>query len=481
MPKEVSWLELINPTDRQLDAFKAVSEYDYVLYGGAAGGGKSRFLRWVWPWYLIQLYKNFGLRNVQVALMCEDYPSLYDRQISKIKYEFPEALGTLRMGDVKSFQLKEEFGGGIIALRNLDDPSKYLSAEFAGIGIDELTKNKKDVFDFLRLRLRWPGVERPKFIGATNPGGPGHAWVKALWVDHEFPKELEPLKEQFRFIPALATDNKHLTKQYWENLNTLPTEMRKAYAEGNWNVFAGQYFDLWDVHKHLDRPEGFGIKPWTTRWLGVDWGFKHPASAHWFAQVSSDRTVTYRELFKNGISPKQLGEKIVELNDGEDLAAIYLSPDAFAKRTDADTIADQLNAVFQANGLPYVTPANDDRVGGWTLMYDYLRTGRWIIGNNCKELAKVMPMLSRDEKKVEDCVKFDGDDAADSARYGLRSHFKEARMPFEQRVAEKVDALAATGASVTQQMMALAKIKHEERKAVPASIPLRRNWRWARR
>lgn len=482
MPKEVKWLDLMGPSDRQMDAFHALAEHDYVLYGGAAGGGKSYFLRWAMVWLLITFYRQFGLRNVQAAIFCEDYPSLYGRQIAKIKYEFPKGLGTLKLGgDVKQFLLDDQFGGGSIALLNLDDPSKYLSFEFAAIGVDELTKNSLEMFNFMRMRLRWPGIERPKFLGTSNPGGPGHVWVKDYWIDGQFPPELEPKRDQFKFVPALASDNPHLAKAYWEALNTLPTEMRKAYAEGNWNVFAGQYFDIWDVAKHLERPEQFTLKPWATRWLGMDWGFKHPASVHWFAQPSADRTVTYREFYRNGISPKALAEKIVELNDGEDLSAIYLSPDAFAKRTDSDTIAQQLDSVFKANGLPFCTPANDDRVGGWTLMYDYLRTGRWVIGDNCKELAKVLPMLSRDEKKVEDCVKFDGDDAADSARYGLRSHFKEARMPFEQRVAEKVDALAATGASTTQQMMALAKIRHEERKAVPQAIKLRKNWRFARR
>jgi len=71
---------------------------------------------------------------------------------------------------------------GVMVFRNLDDPSKYQSAEFAAIGVDELTKNDKEVFDFLRTRKRWPGIPHTKFISGTNPGGKGHNWVKIYMV-----------------------------------------------------------------------------------------------------------------------------------------------------------------------------------------------------------------------------------------------------------------------------------------------------------
>jgi phage terminase large subunit len=169
LPSEINLEKLINPTERQREFLAAIAQKDYVLYGGAAGGGKSYILRWWLVCYLSWLFKTKGLRNVQAALLCEDYPALYDRQISKIKFEFPPEIGQLKEGTVKNFQLRPEFGGGIIALRNLDDPSKYQSAEFAAIAVDELTKNSKETFDFLRFRLRWPGIDRPKFAGATNP------------------------------------------------------------------------------------------------------------------------------------------------------------------------------------------------------------------------------------------------------------------------------------------------------------------------
>ncbi len=156
--QSTDWAKLINPTEKQREFIKMVWEYDYALYGGAAGGGKSYILRWVLALYCYWLFTELGLRNVQVALFCEDYPSLLDRHISKIRFEFPPEIGQLKhIEGTLNFVLRPELGSGVIALRNLDDPSKYLSAEFAAIAVDELTRNTKEVFDFLRSRLRWPG------------------------------------------------------------------------------------------------------------------------------------------------------------------------------------------------------------------------------------------------------------------------------------------------------------------------------------
>ncbi len=96
--------------------------------------------------------------------------------------------------------------------------------------------------------------------------------------------------------------------------------------------------------------------------------------------------------------------------------AIYLSPDAFARRTDEASIAEQMGDVFAAAGMPRATPADNDRVGGWMLMYQMLDAGEWAITENCGELIRVLPTLVRDTARVEDVEKMDGDDAADAAR-----------------------------------------------------------------
>jgi len=134
----------------------------------------------------------------------------------------------------KEFTLADDYGGGIIAFRNLDDPSKYLSVEFAVIAIDEINRNPKTTFDMLRSRHRWPGIKDTKFIAGCNPLG--EAWVKNVWVKRLFPPN-EQEQYEFVYVPALPTDNPHLPPEYYKSLESLPDTQRKAYLEGNWDAF----------------------------------------------------------------------------------------------------------------------------------------------------------------------------------------------------------------------------------------------------
>jgi hypothetical protein len=126
----------------------------------------------------------------------------------------------------------------------------------------------------------------------------------------------------------------------------------------------------------------------------------------------------------------------------EKIDAIYLSPDAFARRTDEASIAEQMGDIFAAAELPRPVPADDDRVGGWMLMYQMLDAGEWLLTENCAELIRALPSLVRDPVRIEDIEKMDGDDAADAARYGLKSRYgvgrgRQGRMPLDQRLAAR--------------------------------------------
>lgn len=218
---------------KQEEALLATKRFKYVLFGGSVGSGKSYWIRWSCLYWLIKYYDKYGLKGIRAGLFCEDYPSLNDRHLTKIKYEFPDWLGTFNESK-KEFTLADDYGGGIIAFRNLDDPSKYLSVEFAVIAIDEINRNPKSTFDMLRSRHRWPGIKDTKFLAGCNPLG--EAWVKNMWVKRIFPPE-EAEQYEFVYVPALPTDNPHLPQDYYKSLESLPETQRKAYLEGNWDAF----------------------------------------------------------------------------------------------------------------------------------------------------------------------------------------------------------------------------------------------------
>jgi hypothetical protein len=233
MNEVISFTELAKFFPKQIEALKASRRFKFVLFGGSVGSGKSYWIRWSAVYWLMEYYAKYNIKGIRAGVFCEDYPSLNDRHLTKVKFEFPDWLG--KFNEAKhEFTLAPEYGSGIIAFRNLDDPSKYLSVEFAVIAIDEINRNPKTTFDMLRSRHRWPGIKDTKFLAGCNPLG--EAWVKNMWVKRLFPPN-EKEQYEFVYVPALPTDNPHLPDEYYKSLESLPDNQRKAYLEGNWDAF----------------------------------------------------------------------------------------------------------------------------------------------------------------------------------------------------------------------------------------------------
>lgn len=228
--QRIEFSQLCGFTEKQWAATEAADTHKYTLFGGARGPGKSYWLRWYCLRFLLKCAAT-GLRNVRVMLASEDYPSLYERQISKVEIEFKPFLGRYHISR-NEYRLNPMFGGGVIAFRNLDDAAKYQSAEFALIAVDEITKNPEKVFHILRGSNRWPGIPQTKIIAASNPEP---NWVRSYWIEHNLPKEMKGQEDRFVFIPALPDENPHLTREYWdENLNTIPGALGRAWRYGDW-------------------------------------------------------------------------------------------------------------------------------------------------------------------------------------------------------------------------------------------------------
>ena len=426
---------------KQLEAQRAVEEHDYVFYGGSAGPGKSYFLRRYPVFFLADYcFHRLGLRGVRVGLFCEDYPALHDRHLNRIPYEFDKYLGRYNTQQ-HEFVLDDRFGGGIIAFRNLDDPSKYLSSEFALIEVDELTKNTKETFNFLRLRKRWPGIERTKFIGASNPGGIGHDWVKQLWIEKKFPPEEEE-RNQFCFVQALPRDNKFLPKSYYDTLGSLPEKLRKAYRDSNWDVFEGQYFTEWDREQHVIEP--FTIPPTFKRFRAYDHGRDAPACCKWYALDYDGRVYVYRELYVKGFDVDQIASEIVRLSAGETYEYSVADPAIFAKLGFVDRFGGQTIAEsFARNGVMFF-PASNRRIDGWNLVHQYLRWDnetkpKLQYFKTCGNSIRTILSLVHDELHGEDLDTRGEDHCADTDRYLLMSLHERASLKPKDSAQQKFE------------------------------------------
>jgi hypothetical protein len=776
----------ITPVDLGYDPFPKQQQFHaspakYRLFGGAAGPGKSKALLME---AILQAHEHPGANTL---LLRRTFSELEQSLLLYFRRDVPREL-------YKSFNDSKH----VVTWHNgsttrfgyclaENDVYQYQGAEFLFIGIDELTLFTLRQWQFLTSRNRCPVPGAfPCMAAATNPGNIGHAWVKALWIDKqaapgmENPGEYDPA--DYDFIPARVTDNPIYAadENYLKTLRALPSHLKRAFLDGDWDVFAGQYFDKFDTTRHIVCPEAIDWKPWWPRWISIDWGYEHYAATYWHAAIPgniapatsssvgaqhavpgantwrdvrhpetargdaldfdasnpvtnitgadapsgrhsersvpssvlreapghaveeslldpaatsapntaapsvgaqhavpgdntwrdvrhpasakgaaldfdasnpvtnitsagapsgrhSERSVpssslreapgraaeeslsdvgatsaptpaapfssggrsfssdindrreaasslpkavqeglsgrrlvepgrsdgecperhasdvgrgtapnpaaniadenrrreeaapkfprrprswlgfagtipgtppeepasaasradensrcvvSYREYVTHRTAPRELAREIVRrsvqstpssvgaqhavpgadtwrdsassasvegrrplfdaakslgpASSPEKIDAIYLSPDAFARRTDEASIAEQMGDIFVAAGLPRPIPADDDRIGGWMLMYQMLDAGEWLLTENCTELIRTLPNLIRDPARIEDIEKMDGDDAADAARYGLKSRYGahrvagERRMPLTDRIAARV-------------------------------------------
>lgn len=442
MAKPFNVEKIVNWTEKQKEADDAVKTHKFVLYGGAMGGGKSYWLRWeliklllYWGYMRPKLFKKPAIKGVMVGLFCETFPALKDRHIEKIKREFPATLGYYKATD-HNFVLHPRWGGGVLAFRNLDDVSKYQSAEFAAIAVDELTKNKKETFDYLRTRLRWNNIEKPKFIAATNPGSIGSEWVKKLWIKRQFdPRETE--QDQFAYIQAKASENPYLAADYEIGLQGLPEMMRKALLEGDWDTFQGQFFTEWSKEFHTCKAKP--VLPYYKKFIMGDYGYAKPSAVYWAYLDEDGQLNVYRELYRAGLTGYQLGQEISSMTPAnEQIDYCVFDPAMWAKKGEdaaaLSTIEQVRNGWKENRGtsMPMVVQGNNDRATGWGMVREYLKplavAGKAYpkiqVWETCPKLIETIPSQVFDVHKPEDLDTEGDDHGVDALRYGIMSRPK---------------------------------------------------------
>lgn len=439
---KINFTDLAKFQPKQIEAWNALfdKKCKYLLYGGAAHGGKSYFLRWAAIGLGMYYAQKYKVQNIPIGLFSEDYPTLKDRQVIRFKNEMPDWLGRLRefRDEGFAFQVSPKYGGAMILLRNLDDPSKYASTEFAAQLVEELTKNPKETFDDLRFRLRYPGIEDVKFIGATNPGGIGHAWVKKFFIQPD-PENPDIEQDKVMFIPATVYDNKFTNQGYIDQLKSLPEQKRKAFLEGSWDIFAGQVFSEWTQNTHVVRP--FEIPKDWKRYISMDWGSNKPFSVGWFAVDYDGHTYLYRELYMNSekfeekfgqpLTAKRLANIIQAINKRNKETYEYMTADPsmwnkilLGGRSGDDT-GESYAEIMLNEGLNMMKGDND-RINGMAKFREMLSKGpdgtpKFQVFEGCYDTIRTIPALIYDSHRTED-VDTDGEDHTyDMIRYHFMS------------------------------------------------------------
>lgn len=395
-----------------------------VLYGGAAGGGKSDSL-------LMEGLRQAHKKYYRAIVFRRTYPEL--QELIDRAYElFPRVFPGATWNEQKK---RWVFPSGAMyyfgAMEHENDKYKYQGKEYQYIAFDELTQFAETQYLYLHSRCRTKdGSVRCYIRASSNPGGIGHGWVKTRFVDHgAYNVIADPDTGLTRcFIPSKVYDNKILMTNdplYVKRLMALPEDERRALLEGDWDVYAGQYFREFRKHKHVIDP--FSIPAEWKRFRSIDWGYNDPCAVYWHAVGPEKRVFTYRELYVRQTLPSEVAKKIIELSVGEDIEYTAASPDMWAKKGMAkgglqgETIAE----TFLLNGVP-VVKADNDRLQGWQRMHEYLADAPdglpyWQIFSTCDNLIRTLPALVHDDYRVEDVSDKCEDHGPESCRYGLMS------------------------------------------------------------
>ena len=417
-------------------------QHRHLGYGGARGGGKS------WAVRVKAILLCLKWKGIKVLVVRKTYKELTNNHIIPLQQMLPSSVAKYN----KTEKVFTFFNGSTIWFgycANDSDLDQYQGAEYDVIFFDEATQLKEDWLKKINLAVRQPNGLPKRSYYTMNPGGVSHNFLKRLFIDRRY--EESEIPENYHFIQALVTDNKVLMEiqpEYKAELEALPPKLRKAWLEGDWDIFEGMFFE-----EFANREEHYEDHQWThviapfdipKDWViyrGLDWGYNKPSAVGWFAVSPDDTIYHFLELYtctntpNEGLkwTPPQLfaevhrietehpwlkGRKIIGIAD----PAIW---DAETGESIADTAAK--HQVFFSKG-------DHARIPGWLqchyrLSFDENGYPMFYVFNTCKQFIRTIPSLMFDEHKVED-IDTDGEDhIADMWRYVLMSRPIKPRIP----------------------------------------------------
>tara|TARA_R100000951_G_scaffold14434_1_gene11382 strand:+ start:469 stop:2319 length:1851 start_codon:yes stop_codon:yes gene_type:complete len=423
--------------------FLAASEQE-VLYGGAAGGGKSFGL-------LADPMRYFDNPNFNGLILRRTNDELREL-IWKSQELYPKAFPGAKWAEKKSqWTLPSGAKLWLTYLEREDDVRRYQGLAFSYIAFDELTQHPTPfAWDYMRSRLRTTDPDLPIFMRATtNPGGAGHGWVKRMFIDPapanqafvatdlssgeplEYPegheKAGQPLFSR-RFIPASLTDNPYLMEggQYEANLLSLPENQRRQLLEGDWAVADGAAFPEFRQSVHVVEP--FDIPDNWVRFRSADYGYSSWSAVHWYAiDPAFETLIVYRELYLSKHTGKDLGRAVLDAEMGDSIKFGILDSSCWHNRGQiGPSIAEEM-ITMGCRWRPSDRTAGA-RVAGKNQLHERLKvdeeTGHpgIVFFNTCRQIIADLPVIPSCPKGSDDIdQRYASDHTYDSLRYGLMS------------------------------------------------------------
>jgi hypothetical protein len=418
---------------------------DELFFGGARGGGKSDYLLGD---YLQDVELGAAWRGI---IFRKTYPELEELQMRAMEiYPLLGAVYKATKSAEYPFANCWYFPTGATLkmryIENEKDAENYQGHQYTWIGFDELTNHATPfAYNKLKACLRSAAGIQGRIRASGNPGGKGHIWVKARFIDIAPP--YTPYTDENGltrvFIPSRITDNKYLkdNKQYISLLKSSGSaELVKAWLDGNWDVVAGAFFDCWETSKHVIKP--FRIPSDWTKFRSFDWGSAKPFSVGWWAisdgslLYPKNALIRYREWYGAKepnvglkLTAEDVGAGIHKREKGETLAYGVADPSCW-KVDGGASIAERMTKEEVR-----FKPADNSRINGW----DQMRQ-RFIgidgepmlyVFNTCLDSIRTIPLLQHDSNNIEDLDSDMEDHAADDWRYACMSR------PFIRPVAKR--------------------------------------------
>ena len=440
---------------------------DEVLYGGAAGGGKSDAL-------VIEALRQVGVPHYRALILRKTYPQLselidktmryYRPVFPRAKYNSSSHTWTFPSG------AKITFG----SMFRAQDKYNYQGRAFDFIGVDELTHFTWEEYSYVMSRNRPTGPGTRVYMCATaNPGGIGHGWVKARFitpappgtrmvqlVDVKTPDGTVVKMRRTRiFIPSTVFDNKKLLENdpgYLGNLASLPEAEKQALLYGDWDSFSGQVFTEWrnDPAHYEDQRWTHVIKPFRIPahwkiWRGYDFGYAKPFSVGWYAADEEGRLYRIKELYGctgtpnegTKVNPVEQARMIKEAEENDPMLRGRhiqgVADPAIFNESQGESIAQ-----MQEKHPNYIfwTPGDHTRLAGkmqfhYRLAFDGEGRPMFQVFDTCKHFIRTIPNLVYDETNVEDIDTTQEDHIYDECRYVMMEN------PISPRKTESVPVL----------------------------------------